>query len=551
MLTHLFIQNYALIRHLDIDFQDGFTVITGETGAGKSILLGALSLILGKRADTNVLFDKSSKCIVEGSFNVGQYDIQEFYSENDLDYEESTVLRREINKNGKSRAFINDTPVNLSVLKQLAEKLIDIHSQHQTITLHNADFQLTVIDSYGGLTNEVNLYRSDFTVLSGKRKKLETLIKQESEANKELDYFQFLFNELDEATLQLDEQTNLENEIEVLNHAEEIKTKLYQAVQMLGQDGTNILGQIAEIRTSLSQVSKYSIALDELTHRIDSSFIELSDITQDIESEMDSIAHNPNKTEEIKDRLDLIYNLQNKHRVNSISELLDLKQELTDKLNSVTSIRDNIEVLKKEVEKAEKETNKLAEVLSHKRISLFPEIEKEIIEALANLGMPHASFKIENNRLRQPGDDGFESVNFLFNANRGGELQELSKVASGGETSRLMLVIKSLISQKNLLPTVIFDEIDMGISGNVANMVGEILVKLSKAMQVITITHLPQIAGKGNTHYFVYKETEANITKTEIKQLATEDRVIEIAKMLSGQDLTSASVETAKHLLKN
>ena len=278
MLTHLFIQNYALIRHLDIDFQDGFTVITGETGAGKSILLGALSLILGKRADTNVLFDKSSKCIVEGSFNIGQYDIQEFYTEKDLDYEESTVLRREINKNGKSRAFINDTPVNLSILKQLAEKLIDIHSQHQTITLHNADFQLTVIDSYGGLTNEVNVYRSDFTVLSGKRKKLETLIKQESEANKELDYFQFLFNELDEATLQLDEQTNLENEIEVLNHAEEIKTKLYQAVQMLGQDGTNILGQIAEIRTSFSQVSKYSKALDELTHRIDSSFIELSDI---------------------------------------------------------------------------------------------------------------------------------------------------------------------------------------------------------------------------------------------------------------------------------
>lgn len=551
MLTHLFIQNYALIRHLDIDFRDGLTVITGETGAGKSILLGALSLILGKRADTNVLFDKLSKCIVEGSFHVGLYDLESFFNENDLDFDESTVLRREINKNGKSRAFINDTPVNLSLLKQLAEKLIDIHSQHQTITLHDANFQLAVIDSYGGLTNKVSKYRSSFIDLSGKRNKLENLIRQETEANKELDYFQYLYNELEETNLQLNEQDDLEKEIEILNHAEEIKIKLFHAVQILGQEGTNILGKIVEIRTGLSQVSRYSDALNELTNRIDSSFIELSDIAQDVASEMNAIEHNPNRAEEIKDRLDLIYNLQNKHRVNSVHELLEIKHELSDKLNSLTSIQDNIEALKKEVEEDERQVNKLAEVISKSRLSLFSEIEKEIVKDLADLGMPHARFTIENSPMQIPGKDGYESVKLMFNANRGGELQDLNKVASGGETSRLMLVIKSLISQKNLLPTVIFDEIDMGISGNVANMVGEILLKLSKTMQVIAITHLPQIAGKGNTHYFVYKETETDITKTEIKLLATEERVIEIAKMLSGQDLTTASVETAKHLLKN
>lgn len=551
MLSHLFIQNYALIRHLDIDFQDGLTVITGETGAGKSILLGALSLIQGKRADTNVLFEKSSKCIVEGSFNVNAYNLQEFYANNDLDYEVLTVLRREINKNGKSRAFINDTPVNLSILKQLSEKLIDIHSQHQTITLHNSDFQLAVIDSYGRLTDEANSYKAEYGKLSKSRNQLEVLMSKENEAKKELDYFQFLFNELVEANLKPDEQTNLEEEIEVLNHSEEIKTKLFNAVQLLGREGTNILGQMAEIRTGLSQVSKYSDHLGELNNRIDISFIELSDITQEIESAMNSISHNPEKIEEIKERLDLLYNLQNKHRVNSVAELIDIKQELSDKLNSVNSLHEKIESLSKEVDIAEKEITKQAKALSLKRTKLFKEIEAEIINDLVNLGMPQARFSIENKLISQAGNDGFDSINFLFNANKGGELQDLNKVASGGETSRLMLVIKSLISQKNLLPTVIFDEIDIGISGNIANMVGDILLKLSKAMQVITITHLPQIAGKGNNHYFVYKEIEAETTKTKIKRLGSEDRVIEIAKMLSGQDLTSASVETAKHLLKN
>jgi len=551
MLSHLFIQNYALIRNLDIDFQGGLTVITGETGAGKSILLGALGLILGKRADSGVLFDKSGKCIVEGSFNISSYGIQKFFENNDLDYDELTVLRREINKSGKSRAFINDTPVNLAVLKQLAEKLIDIHSQHQTITIFNTNFQLAVIDSFGGLTSEVDLYSLLYKDLSRKKSELKLLIDQENQAQTELDYFNFLNNELEEANLSIDEQTKLESESEVLEHTEEIKTKLYQVVQQFEPEGANLLGQLAEIRGSLDQVSKYSEEFKVLAKRIDSSFIELSDINNEVGSAMSSISHNPQRAEEIKDRLDLIYTLENKHRVNSINELLEIKKDLSDKLNSINSLQENIGILKAEVEKWEKKINKQAEKISHKRENLFPEIEKEIIADLANLGMPQANFKIENNKLEQAGKDGFDQVKFLFNANKGVQLQDLNKVASGGETSRLMLAVKSLISQKNLLPTVIFDEIDMGISGNVANMVGDILLKLSNSMQVIAITHLPQIAGKGDTHYFVYKKTEGDITKTEIKQLQPEDRIIEIAKMLSGQDLTSASVETAKHLLNN
>lgn len=551
MLSHLFIQNYALIRNLDIDFQGGLTVITGETGAGKSILLGALGLILGKRADSGVLFDKSGKCIVEGSFNISSYGIQKFFEKNDLDYDPLTVLRREINKSGKSRAFINDTPVNLAILKQLAEKLIDIHSQHQTITIFDTNFQLAVIDSYGGLTSEADSYKLRYKELSLKKSELELLIEKEKQAQTELDYFNFLNNELKEANLSVDEQTKLENESEVLDHTEEIKTKLYQVVQQFEPEGANLLGQLAEIRGSLDQVSKYSEEFKMLAKRIDSSFIELSDINNEVESAMNLISHNPQRAEEIKDRLDLIYTLENKHRVNSINELLEIQKDLSAKLNSISSLQEDIEILKAEVANWEKEANKQAEKISHKRENLFPEIEKEIIADLANLGMPQASFKIENIKLEQASKDGFDQIKFLFNANKGAQLQDLNKVASGGETSRLMLAVKSLISQKNLLPTVIFDEIDMGISGNVANMVGDILLKLSNSMQVIAITHLPQIAGKGNTHYFVYKKTEADTTKTEIKQLQPEDRIIEIAKMLSGQDLTSASVETAKHLLKN
>ncbi len=551
MLSHLFIQNYALIRNLDIDFQGGLSVITGETGAGKSILLGALGLILGNRVDSNVLFDKSAKCIVEGNFNIENYHLHDFFENNDLDFDVSTVLRREINKNGKSRAFINDTPVNLPVLKQLGEKLIDIHSQHQTITLFDTNFQLAIVDSYGGLSDDVNQYKSHYKELLTKKNKLELLIQEENQAQTEFDYLNFLNKELEDARLHLNEQIELENEIEVLNHAEEIKTKLFHTVQQLDQDGNNILGQLAEIKGNLGQIAKYSDELELLAKRTDSCFIELSDIAGDVESVMNSISHNPHKAEEIKDRLDLIYKLENKHRVNSINELLEIKQDLFNKLNSITSLHENIAVLNKEVESLEKEVNKLAKKLSIKRAKLFPEIEAEVIQNIVKLGMPQARFKIKNSPLKLAGKDGFDVIKFLFNANKGAELQDLNKVASGGETSRLMLAVKSLISQKNLLPTVIFDEIDLGISGNVANMVGEILVNLSKTMQVIAITHLPQIAGKGDTHYFVYKETEADTTKTEIKKLESEDRIIEIAKMVSGQDLTTASVETAKHLLKN
>ncbi|OQX75465.1 MAG: DNA repair protein RecN [Bacteroidetes bacterium 4484_249] len=550
MLSSLSIQNYALIKQLEIAFHNGFSVITGETGAGKSILLGALNLILGKRADTQVLMNKSEKCIVEGAFNIHQYKLKDFFEKYDLDYENKSFLRREINKSGKSRAFINDTPVNLNVLKELGEKLINIHSQGQTITLNDANFQLAVIDSYSGITESVNEYRIEYQNYLKLSDKLAEWIENEKQSKTEQDYFNFLFQELDDTKLRIDEQNDLERELEVLNHSEEIKTKLFSASRALGNDENSLLDRLTAIRNNISEVSKFSFKLEELSNRIDSSYIELSDILSEIEKMEESISFEQDRAEEITDRLDTIYRLQNKHSVNTIDDLLSVKEDLELKLNNISSLQAKIEVLNAEVKTAENEITKNANTISKKRQHVLINIEKEIKNTLSLLGIPDADFRINHQILKEPGKDGIDQVKFMFNANRGGELQELSKVASGGETSRLMLAIKSLISQKNLLPTVIFDEIDMGVSGAVADKVGNILLNLSTAMQVIAISHLPQIAGKGDSHYLVYKETSGNGTKTEIKQLASEERIIEIAKMLSGQDVTSASVETAKHLLK-
>lgn len=551
MLSHLFIQNYALISHLEVDFDSGFTVITGETGAGKSILLGALNLILGKRADTSVLLDKSKKCIVEGVFNISQYNLQEFFTGNDLDYDDNSIFRREVNDNGKSRAFINDTPVKLTLLKELGEKLVDIHSQTQTLSFNNVAFQLAVIDNYAGLGEEVNKYRQKFNKYIRNKKDLENLIEEEKRLKSDKDYFRFLHNEINEAQLRVGEQEELEKELEISDNAEEIKTKLFAASQFLGNDESNILNQLSDIRGKLNQISKFSDSINDVSQRIESTFIELSDILAEIEQLSESISHNPERSQEIRERLDLIYNLQNKHRVNTIEEMLSIVDKLVSKLNNIDSLQDKIKSLETEVKKSEKAISKLSLDISKKRRQVFAEIINQIIVNLVHLGMPYSRFQIKHTFLEQPCRDGIDSVKFLFNANRGGELQELSKVASGGETSRLLLAVKSIISQKNLLPTVIFDEIDKGVSGEIADKVGNILVKLGSMMQVIAITHLPQIAGKGDAHYFVYKKTEKETTKTIIKILNSKDRVNEIAKMLSGQIVTSASVETARHLLKS
>ncbi len=550
MLSHLSIQNYALIRHLEIDFKDGLTVITGETGAGKSILLGALNLILGNRADTQVLFDKSRKCIVEGVFHIGNYNLQTFFGENDLDYEDHSTIRREIGINGKSRAFINDTPVTITVLKELGEKLIDIHSQNNTVTLSDTSFQIAVVDSYSGISEIVKDYKIRFLLYYHLKNELDQLIEAEIKSKSEQDYFQFLVNELEASNLKPSEQPELEQERDILNHAEDIKSALYSAIEILNGSDSNVLDRISAVRNSLNQISKYREDIKTIGDRIDSSYIELNDIVNEIRKVESVINYDPDRIRLINERLDLIYQLQNKHRVQTVEDLLNIKSEFSKKLSDIASLQHQIEAVQKEVHSMELEITEKANAISEKRQGVFQPINSEIESSLVHLGMPYARFQILHKLMDNPGKDGIDTIKFLFNANRGGDLQEIAKVASGGEFSRLMLAIKSLISQRNLLPTVIFDEIDMGVSGAVADMVGNILVKLSSSMQVLAITHLPQIAGKGDSHYFVYKVVEDESTKTEIQLLQNDERVLEIAKMLSGQEITPSSVESAKHLLK-
>ncbi|MEZ5084467.1 MAG: DNA repair protein RecN [Bacteroidales bacterium] len=551
MLTHLSVKNYALIRHLEIDFKNQFSVITGETGAGKSILMGALDLILGKRADTKVLLDNMQKCVVEGTFTIKNNLLTDFFKRNDIDFEEISILRREITPQGKSRAFINDTPVNLNTLKELGDELVDLHSQHQNLVINDNEFQLLVVDSFAGIVDRVANYRDIHKTCINKQKELVALNEKEKQSLAEKDYLEFILNELTEARLTEDEQDEMEKELALLNHAEEIKSTLYQVAEALGHESTGIVLNLSSLRKQLTKISTFSESFSELNQRLESAYIELSDILSESQKIEETILHDPARIQEITDRLNLIFSLQNKHRVNSTGELLEIKKSIDKKLDDMQSQETAIEKLKREVDVLKSQTSKEAEILSEKRSLIFSELEQRLEGLLHSLGMPDAKFRILKTRLTEPGLNGIDDLQFLFNANKGGELMALSEIASGGEKSRLMLAIKSLLSQKNLLPTIIFDEIDTGVSGAVADKVGHILQQLAHSMQVIAISHLPQIAGKGNHHYLVYKETFENSTFTGIKLLNQEERIIEIAKLLSGQEITSASMESAKHLLKN
>jgi len=551
MITHISIQNYALIQSLEIDFNKGLSVITGETGAGKSILLGAINLILGKRADTKVLLDKTKKCIVEGTFDINSYHLSGFFEKYDLDYDSSTLLRREITPYGKSRAFINDTPVKLNILKELSDKLIDIHSQHQTLTLNDTNFRLAVVDSFAGTTSTVEDYRSDYNLYKKLKLKLDELVSEEKRLKTEQDYFDFLFNELESANLTEGEQLKLEQEYKIIEHAEDIKNNLYLALSTLESEEKGILAALSSVTENFKKIESFSKKLTESSNRLESVYIELKDIANEIGNLEQEIIYDPKKAEVISNRLNKLYQLEQKHRVKTVEELISIRIEISKKLKGIISLEEKIKKLSLNIEGKYNNLLLLANKISVRRKKISDKFEKEIDETLGRLGMPDANFRIDWERLNNLSVDGVDSIRFLFNANRGGELQDLSKIASGGELSRLMLAVKSLISKKNLLPTVIFDEIDIGVSGNIADKMGNILLKLSKTMQVIAITHLPQIAGKGSTHYVVYKDIEDKKTKTVISQLNANDRIIEIAKMLSGQSVTSASVETAKQLLKN
>ena len=549
MLQNLVIENYALIDKLSLDFERGFSVITGETGAGKSIMLGALALILGSRADTQVLRNKEKKCVVEGSFFIKDYKLDKLFEINELDYDDHTILRREITPSGKSRAFINDTPVNLNVLKSIGDRLVNIHSQHANISLSDSNFQLAVIDNFVGHDELIENYRKLFFDFKEKLRQLEILKEEEAKSKADQDYFQFQFDELEQANLNLNEQAELESEQEILSHAEEIKTGLYESMHQLGEGESNLIDQLSEVCQKLHHLSEYHPQIRLLAERVDSNIIDLKDLNQEVTAIESGISLDPSRLEWVSERLNMIYHLQQKHRVNGIDGLILIKNDLDDKLNNISSLDTKIENLKNELNLLNKKLSSLAEKISKQRRLAIPQIEKAILAILHNLGMPDAQIKIKQDATDQLNKDGADKVIYLFNANKGGTLNEMVKIASGGELSRLMLSIKSLISGRKLLPTIVFDEIDLGISGEIASKMGEILSQMAAKMQVVAITHLPQIAGKGHIHYRVSKSSNNNSTSTLIENLSNAERIDEIAKMISGEFVTEVAIENAKVLL--
>lgn len=551
MLVRLYISNYALIKELDIAFAHNFSVITGETGAGKSIILGALALILGQRADNLSMPNPATKCIIEGTFDIESYDLNSFFADHDLDYEPSCIIRREISPQGKSRAFINDTPVNLSYLKDLTGRLVDIHSQHQTLLLQESAFQLSVLDSVAGNTTLLQNYHQLHKILRQQNIRLSSLKESHEAAQAEFDYLSFLSEELQQVHLKVNEQEELENEAEVLSHASEIKSGLFQIAALLQNDDENILRRMNEAIAAMIGVSRFHPGTGEFLQRLQAGQIEIQDIAQGIDRMAQQTRHDPERLELVNERLGLIYQLQQKHRVNSVEMLIQKLQEIDDRLVASSSLEDEISNLEKEISLNEAKLTGLGKSLTSLRGKAIPLVEQEVLGSIRQLGMKDARFSVDLKSKNIFMRDGFDEVSFLFNANLGTPLNELSKVASGGELSRLMLAIKSLISTSNLLPTIIFDEIDIGISGDTAGKVGIILQKMSQQMQVIAITHLPQIAGKSNDHFRVFKYLEAGQTYSSIKKLNPDERIDEIAMMISGDAELKAARETAKALLQN
>ena len=551
MLLHLTIENFVLIRKLDISFADGFSAITGETGAGKSILVGALGLILGQRADTQVLLDKSRKCIVEGTFGLTGYGLEPLFEANDIDFEAQSTFRREINAQGKSRAFLNDTPVSLSLVKEIGDRLVDIHSQHQTLALNDSGFQMAVVDNMAGHQVLLREYSGVFHEYKQQQLQLQEFIDQENKAVADRDYFEFQFAELESANLVPGEQETIEQELKVLDHAEEIKSRLFNASQYLTGGENPIISRISEVNTILSQAARFHPAVNELQQRFESCFIEMKDIANELEQIETHVHFDEEQATRFRERLNLLYHLEQKHQVKSIEELIALQQSLSDRLLGIASIATSIEKLTATISATENKLQELAAKISKNRHKAKPLIEKEMHALLASLALADARFYIDLQPSTQLLPQGKDKIEILFNANKGGEMREVAKVASGGELSRLMLALKSLLNQKGLLPTVIFDEIDNGVSGEIAGKVGAIMKRMSQTMQVIAITHLPQIAGKAHHHYLAYKATEKDLTISSLKMLSNDERVEEVARMLSNETITESAKATAKELLAN
>ena len=550
MLRSLYIQNYALIEKLDIDFGSGFSVITGETGAGKSIILGAIGLLLGQRADVKSIRQGAAKCVIEARFEIAGYGMRPFFEENELEYEDECILRREVYASGKSRAFINDTPASLVQMKELGEQLIDVHSQHQNLLLNKEGFQLNVLDILAHDEEELNNYQSLHREWKQVQQDLEDLIVLAEQNKADEDYIRFQLEQLEDAQLAAGEQEELEQEADTLSHAEEIKAGLFRAGQVMNSDEGGLLSALKECLNTMLGLQKVYPSAGELAERLESSYIELKDISQEISGKEEEIEFNPVRLEEVNDRLNLIYTLQQKHRVTTVDELLALADDYAAKLANITSSDEQIEELKVRSEALYSKVKKQAAVLTKLRTAAAREVEKQMAARLIPLGMPNVRFRVEIGARKEPGVHGADTVNFLFSANKNGALQSISSVASGGEIARVMLSVKAMIAGAVKLPTIVFDEIDTGVSGEIADRMADIMQEMGDSdRQVISITHLPQIAARGRVHYKVYKQDNETETNSHIRRLADEERIEEIAHMLSGATLTDAALNNAKALL--
>lgn len=550
MISGLYISNYALIKELNICFNKGFTTITGETGAGKSILLGALSLILGHRADSQVLQDKTKKCIVEAEFAISSYKLKIFFKKNNLDYLPETVIRREINPAGRSRAFINDTPVTLHQLKALSNQLVDVHSQYQTLLLNKHNFQLKVVDAFADHEGLLTSYNEHYNSWKEKQKIYKQLLSQASTKQLDIDYKQFLLTELEQVKLKDgNELSNLEEELKLLENAEEIQQKLQKSIHIIDITDYSILGQLQEVKILLQYISSNHDTIRELAERVESTYIELKDVLTDTESLIEGIEHNPERYSILSDRISLINKLLQKHQLVHPEQLISLKKQLNQDLKNIQSTEEQLEKLQIEVSELYKISSDLAVKISQKRAAVIPDIEKEICLLLKALGIPDACIQIHQHPSEEIHVNGKEEIVFYFSANKGTNLQEIVKVVSGGELSRLMLCIKYLMANKIQMPTIIFDEIDSGVSGEIAHKIGVLMQQMSNNMQVIGITHLPQVAAKGDEQLHVKKDNTQQVTETKLSKLDKKERIQELAKMLSGSEVTINAISNAEELL--
>lgn len=549
MLTGLIIKNFALIDHLEVNFSSGMTSITGETGAGKSILLGGLGLVLGNRADLSTLKDLNQKCFVEATFSIQDYKLKDLFEELDLDYDSITLIRREILPTGKSRAFVNDTPVNLNTLQRLGQELIDVHSQHQTLSLTQTEYQLEVLDALASNKELLIEYQNKLVVFKSLNDKLNKLTALQDSQKQDLEYSTFLLEELIEANLVSGMLIPLEEEEQELIHAEEIGLSLLKASQIISEEQMGVEEQLNEIRSALQKVSLLSEKYAPLFNRVESLKIELLDLNQEIQLQAEQIEANPQRLEVVKIALQKIYDLQAKHKCQSVEELIAIRESLDEKVQSTATIGEDLIKLAKEREVLNAELLELAQNISHKRKNIIPSLKEELESLLGVLGMPNARFNIDLLPSEHMLLNGKDELVFEFSANKGSNFGSLKKVASGGELSRIMLSIKAILSRFKTLPTIIFDEIDTGVSGEVSYKIGEVMHRMSRYMQVITISHLPQVAAKGAYHFKVYKETIDQSTYTQLKKLNPEDRIQEIAQMLGGEEISETAVQHAKELL--